>query len=338
MGRERLDAAAKYDRRVSSSSQSFGDARRSPGGGGTPAASPRRLRRWLARARSEIRLTGLAMWRGFVGFYNSDDLTHASSIAYYALLSLFPFFLLAFSIVASVTSSDTDREAVLRFVLRYFPRQFDFVTNQLAELQRAQVRLSVAGALLMIWAAMGVFGAITSAVNHAWGVDKQPSYFRHKLISFVMLVFSGLLLLAALLAVSAINIAEARWFAGVVAAAPQLLVLQSLALRWATTLLFIVVVGMVFYFVPNAKVRFRDVWVGAVITGLLWRAGLSGFSAYVRDLSRFSVHGSIAAVVVFLLWVYMSAVILLYGVQVTAAYARMRRHRPEEVPAAPTPR
>jgi len=296
------------------------------------------MRRALARARAEIRLTALAIWRGASGVYSSDDLTFASSIAYYSLLSLFPFFLLAFSIVAGVTSSDTDRDAVLRFVFRYFPRQFDFVTVQLAELQRAQVRLSVAGSALMIWAAMGVFGAVTSAVNHAWGVEKQPSYFKHKLISFVMLVVAGLLLMVGLAAVSAINVVSASWFAGVIEAAPRLYVLQSFAVRWATTVLFIFVVGLVFYFVPNAKVRFRDVWVGAVLTGLLWRAALAGFSTYVRDLSRFSVHGSIAAVVVFLLWIYVSAVILLYGVEVTAAYARLRRHRPEQVPAAPTPR
>jgi membrane protein len=300
--------------------------------------SDRRARRALARLRSEARLTALAIWRGIAGVYNGDDLTFASSIAYYSLLSLFPFFLLAFSIVAGVTSSDSDRDAVLRFVFRYFPRQFDFVTLQLAELQRAQVRLSVAGSALMIWAAMGVFGAITSAVNHAWGVEKQPSYFKHKLISFVMLVVAGLLLMVGLVVVSAINVLEASWFASIIEAAPRLYVLQSLAVRWATTILFIFVVGLVFYFVPNAKVRFRDVWVGAVLTGLLWRAALVGFSTYVRDLSRFSVHGSIAAVVVFLLWIYVSAVILLYGAEVTAAYARLRRHRPEEVPAAPTPR
>jgi membrane protein len=119
---------------------------------------------------------------------------------------------------------------------------------------------------------------------------------------------------------------------------PRLLVLQGFAVRWATTVLFILVVGLVFYFVPNAKVRFRDVWVGAVLTGLLWRGALALFSDYVRDLSRFSVHGSIAAVIVFLLWVYVSAVILLYGVEVTAAYARLRRHRAETAPAAPSPR
>ncbi len=296
------------------------------------------FRRILARARGEVRLTGLAIWRGLTGFYNSDDLTFASSIAYYSLLSLFPFFLLVFSIIASVTSTDADRQAVLKFVLDYFPQKFGFVDDQLTALQQSSLRLGVAGSILMTWAAMGVFGAITSAVNHAWGVEKQPSFFKHKLISFVMLLLAGVLLVVGLILVSAVNVIEAGWFAVVVEGAPGLVRLQSFALEWATTLIFILVVGLIFYFVPNAQVRFRDVWVGAVLTGLLWRATLAGFSYYVRDLSRFSVHGSIAAVVVFLFWVYVSAVILLYGVEVTAANARLRRRRPEEIPAAPAPR
>jgi membrane protein len=292
-----------------------------------------------ARAHAEIRLIALAIWRGVTSFYNSDDLTFAASIAYYALLSLFPFFLLALSVVASVTSSPDDRAVVIGFVLRYFPRQFEFVDAQLKAMEQARLELGVAGSVLMIWAAMGFFGAITSAVNHAWGVERQPSYIKHKLISFVMLIMASVLLLAALLLVSATNIAEARWFAVVISRAPGLLVLQGFAVHWATTATFILVVGLIFYFVPNAHVRFRDVWVGAVLTGVLWRATLSGFSWYVRDMSHLTqIHGSIAAVVVFLLWVYVSSVILLYGAEMTAAYARLRRHRPEEVPAAPAPR
>ena len=57
-----------------------------------------------------------------------------------------------------------------------------------------------------------------------------------------------------------------------------LLVLRSFTVRYATTLLFILVVGLVYYFVPNAKVRFRDVWIGALVTGLLWKGALEGFS------------------------------------------------------------
>jgi membrane protein len=291
------------------------------------------------RIRGEIRLTALAIWRGFVGFYHSNDLTFASSIAYYALLSLFPFFLLVFSILGSVTANSSDRIAILDFVLKYFPRQFDFVTSQLNAMEQARVRLGIVGSILLIWAAMGVFGAITSAVNHAWGVEKQPSYLKHKLISFVMLIASSLLLLAGLLLVSAINVIEARWFAVVLVRTPGLEILRHFAVKWASMIVFILVVGLVFYFVPNAKVRFRDVWVGAIFTGVLWRGALFGFSWYVRDMSRFSnIHGSIAAVVVFLVWIYTTAVLFLYGVEVTAANARLRRHRPEEIPAAPAPR
>jgi len=297
------------------------------------------LKRFVTRARAEARLTLFAIWRGVTGIFNSDDLTFASSIAYYALLSLFPFFLLVLTVLASVTTTDADRAAVLGFVLRYFPQQFAFVDDQLTSLQQSRLQLGVVGGVLTAWAAMGVFGAVTSAVNHAWGVEKQPSYFKHKLISFLMLVASAVLLLAGLLLVSAINIVEAGWFAGVLARTPGLIVLTSYALKSASTVIFIFIVGLVFYFVPNAKVRFRDVWVGAVVTGLLWRGALAGFSIYVRDAgARLSIHGSITAVVVFLLWIYISAVILLYGVEMTAAYARLRRHRPQEIPAAPAPR
>jgi membrane protein len=288
--------------------------------------------------RAEIRLTALAMWRGFTGVYNGNDLTFASSIAYYSLLSLFPFFLLALSILASVTDNDEQRAAVLDFVLRYFPQRFEFVNAQLRSMQASGAQLGLIGSVLMVWAAMGVFGAVTSAVNHAWGVEKQPSYLKHKLVSFMMLVTASLLLLVGLLLVSAIDVAEASWFAVIIARVPELTILQGWLIKSASTLIFILIVGLVFYFVPNAAVRFRDVWVGAVLTGLLWRVALAGFSRYVRDLQRFSVHGSIAAVVVFLFWVYVCAVILLYGVQVTAAYARLRRHRPDEIPAAPAPR
>jgi membrane protein len=296
------------------------------------------LRRAAARARFEVQLTALALWRGFAGFYSSEDLTFASSIAYYALLSLFPFFLLVFSILGSVTADVGDRAAVLGFVLRYFPRQFDFVTSQLDALRQSRIQLGIAGSILITWAAMGFFGAITSAVNHAWGVDRQPSYFKHKLIAFLMLTAASLLLLAALAILSAGSVVGASWFAGVIERTPALMAIRGLAFRWATTLLFILVVGLIFYFVPNANVRFRDVWVGAVLTGLLWRGALRGFGWYMQDLSRLSVHGSIAAVVAFLLWIYVSAVILLYGVEFTAAYARLRRRRPEDVPAAPSPR
>jgi membrane protein len=303
------------------------------------ATGKKRTRQILGRVRALSLLTGLSFWRGFKGFYSSDNLTYAASIAYYAMLSLFPVALLSFALLSLATADVPDRTAVLGFVLRYFPKQFDFITAQINALEGRSVSLGVAATIGMVWGSLGVFGAISTAVNYAWGVEKQRSFWRHKLFSFLMLLVAGLILLVALLLVSAAQVVGATWFAGVLARFPGLAILRSFTVRYATTLLFIVVVGFIYYFVPNAKVRFRDVWVGAIVTGLLWKAALEGFSWYMRDMTRFSrVNGSIAAVIAFMIWVYVQAVILLYGVEFTAAYARLRRGRPEEVPAAPTPR
>jgi membrane protein len=295
--------------------------------------------RLARRTRAVLRLTGLAAWRALVELVNSNDLTHAASIAYYALLSLFPFLLLVISLLGAVTADDADRIAVLSFVFRYFPTQLDFVSSQLDAFRQTRVQVGLAGGLALIWASLGVFGAITSAVNEAWGVEKQRSFLKHRMVSFLMLVAAGGVMMLALLFVSAVEVAQASWFGVLLSRFHWLTALQSLTFRYSATLLLILGVGLVFYFIPNAKTRFRDVWVGAVLTGVLWRLAFDGFSWYIgRNTQMTLIHGSIAAVVVFLLWIYVSSVILMYGVEFTAAFARLRRHRPDEMPAAPTPR
>jgi membrane protein len=84
------------------------------------------------------------------------------------------------------------------------------------------------------------------------------------------------------------------------------------------------------------RVAFADVWPGAVVTALLWRIAFAVFSWYAGDLSQWTVHGSVAAVVVFLLWIYVSSVVLLYGVEMTAAYVRLRAIDARRAAAAPT--
>lgn len=293
----------------------------------------------MRRLRAVLRCAGLAAWRGFLELINSNDFTHAASIAYYALLSFFPFLLLVISMLGSVAADEADRNAVLSFVFRYFPTQLDFIATQLDAFRQAHVQVGVVGALALIWASLGVFGAVTNAVNEAWGVERQRSFLKHRLVSFLMLISAGGVMVAALLLVSAMQVVEASWFGAVVARYSALESLRSLAFRYLATILLILAVGLVYYFIPNAKTRFRDVWIGALLTGALWRVAFDGFAWYLRQnpgLTR--IHGSITAVVVFLLWVYVSSVILMYGVEFTAAYARLRRHRPDDMPAAPSPR
>lgn len=295
--------------------------------------------RFLLRSRVELRLSGLAAWRALVRLLNGNDLTHAAAISFYALLSFFPFLLLIISLLGSIAVDDADRLAVLGFVFRYFPTRLDFVTTQLDAFREMRLQVGVAGGLALMWASLGVFGAITSAVNDAWGADTQRSFLKHRLVSFLMLAAGGGTMIVALLFVSAVQMVETSWFGALLQQFAWLRPLETLAFRYAATILLILAVGPLFYFVPNVKTRFRDVWLGAILTGVLWRVTLGGFSQLVGSSGRLTmVHGSIAAVVVFLLWIYVSSVILMFGVEFTAAHARLRTRRRDEMPAGATPR
>jgi membrane protein len=274
-----------------------------------------------------LRLSRVAAWRAVVRMANTDDFTFAASIGYYALLSLFPVLLVIISILGSVTASDANRLAVLTFVLRYFPRQFDFISAQLDAFRQTPIRVGIGGGAALLWASLGVFNAINAAVNHAWGVEQLRNFWTHRLFSFLMLVAAALLLLTALLLATTVQVVEARWFANFHWNSPVLTMLRGLTVRYATSLLPSVVFGLIYYFVPNVSdILVKDVWLGALITGLLWDVGLKGFSWFVRDTTRWTpIHGSIATVVMFMIWIYISAVILLWGVEFTAAYAKMRR-------------
>jgi len=313
-------------------------ATRAAGERPTPARvrRPALVVRWWRDLFSGLDLVGRSLWRGVVDFYFSDNLTHAASIAYFALLSIFPMFLLFYSAVGSMTASASHRETVTTFLLSYFPAQFEFLVRQLDTLGQVRFQLGIGSAIALVWASLGFFSAISSAVNHAWGVEKQRSYLSSKAFALVMMMVAGLVLVATLAVSSATQIAGARTFQTVTGDWPTLSMITGIPLRLVATLLLIVMVGFIFYFVPNTKVRFRDVWIGAVLTGLLWRGVLSAFSYYIRDMSRFNqIHGSVAAVVIYLIWVYTSAVVLLYGVEFTAAYHRLRRERREARNARP---
>src|SRR5205823_14979740 len=126
--------------------------------------------------------------------------------------------------------------------------KFEFITRQLDSFRSGQFTIGIAGSVGLVWGALGVFGAISTAVNYAWGVEKQRSFWRHKRFSFLMMSVAGMMFVGALLLISASRVVSASWYAGVLATFPGLEVLRSPTIQNATTLLFILVVGMIYYF------------------------------------------------------------------------------------------
>jgi len=295
-----------------------------------PFSARRPLGRRLAlHATREVRLSAVAAASAFKELLFSNDLTHAAAIAYYALLSLFPFLLLLVSLFGSLAADDAARAEVLSFIFRYFPTRFDFLVRQLDAFREHPVGLGVTGALGLVWGSLGVFGALMSAVNEAWGVSKPRGFWRHRLASFVMFAAATGVMIVGLLLVSASHFFDSTAIGATVASVWWIAALRSLALQYLATILFILAVGLIYYFAPNERARFRDVWVGAVFTGVLWRGGFEVFSWMTsRNAQLQVVNGSIAVVVMFLMWVYVSSVVLMYGVEFTAAHYRARRQSP----------
>ena len=293
-----------------------------------------RLGRLARQAGDGASLMGGAAWRGVVEVaYSSDDLTHAASIAYYALLSFLPFLLLAFSVLGTFEAGQAVRDHVLEVVLGYFPATPDFIESQVNTFRTTGAPLGVGSVLALLWASMGVFGAVSTAVNHAWAVERPRSFWGHRLFTILMMAAAVVLLFVSLALLGASKMVGAEWIADTVQQIPGVAFILGWTGPLVAFVLFVLVVGLIFYFVPNTKVLLRDVWPGAMLTALLWRGAFEGFSWYVRHWARSSVHGSIVTVVWFLLWVYISSVLLLYGVEFTAAFARLRRARRE--PEAP---
>ena len=205
-----------------------------------------------------------------------------------------------------------------------FPTAVLFISGQLEAFQTTPVTF-------------GFWGVVGAAVGRARRVQRdhfggQPrlggrarrSFLKHRLYGFLMMVSAGLVLILGLLIASLVRLAETRLSEAMVRS-PWIDNLSGVFASYLATALLIGCVALVFKYIPNTKVRFRDVWPGAILVGVLWRIALSLFSWYAADLATWNViHGSIAAVVVFLLWIYVSAVILIYGVEMTASYARLQ--------------
>ena len=157
------------------------------------------------RARRSLRLMSLAAWRGVGELYNSDGLTHAASIAYYALLSFFPFLLLVLSVLGSLTAdaADARRRRAIRLPLLSSPvRLHDRAARRVP---RSDGSTGCRRLLALTWASLGVFNAVSSAVNHAWGVEKRRSFLMHRLVSFLMMVSAGAIFVIALVLASIVR-------------------------------------------------------------------------------------------------------------------------------------
>ena len=216
-------------------------------------------------------------------FLHSENFRYASAIACYALVSVFPFLLFAVSILGRSTSSEAERQAVTDLVLQLLPDQVDLVASQLEVIGSASLGLGIAWSVVIMWVLLGVFRVTSQAVNHAWGVEERPGFWRHQIVAFVMLLGAGVLLLLVHVWVSVARMVRSSWFTRVIEVIQALDPIEDLSSSYPVTIVLVVVIVAVHYFFPATSVRLRDVWPDAVLTTTLWFAALSTFSWYLPE-------------------------------------------------------
>jgi membrane protein len=250
-----------------------------------------------------------------------------AALAYYTVFSLAPLVLLLLAIVGFLFHDDpagTWRK--LTEQMSYFLDQSAVeVVRNIAEKASEPNKSSLAtviGILLALFGASGVFGQLQNALNTIWGVKAKPglgigAFIRARFLSFAMVAGVCFLLLVSLVIESLLKsfsaYVQAMFPGGIVVA----VVVYSIFDLGVVVLLF----ALIYKFLPDVRIHWRDVWIGAVMTAILFAIGKWALGLYLGSGTAASAYGAASSLITLLLWIYYSSQILLFGAEFTQVYA-----------------
>lgn len=245
-----------------------------------------------------------------VSFTADECSLRAAALAYYSLLSLFPLLLFLVFLGGIVLSAGTTLQSVQGYVSRLSPQLAQTVNPVISQTVRARGSIGLIGGIGLLWAASAIFSVLSSTFNVIWDVP-QRGFVVRRLIGVIAVILTATLFVVSLLARTVVTLTlppEAPW-------AGRFL---NAGLDFAATA---AICWLLFTVLPNQRVHARSALYGALLAAALWQVAKAGFSIYLTSgLSRLDlVYGSLASVVVLVLWVYFSSLILFMGAELAAA-------------------
>lgn len=250
-----------------------------------------------------------------------------AALAYYTVFSLAPLILLLLAIVGFLFRNDPGGAwKKMTEQMSYFldNSALDVVANiaQTASHPNKGTMATIIGILLALFGASGVFGQLQNALNTIWGVKAKPGagmagFIRSRFLSFAMVAGVCFLLLVSLVFESLLkgfsHYVQAMFPGGIVIA----LVVYFIFDLAVVVLLF----ASIFKFLPDVKIQWRDVWIGALLTAILFAIGKWALGLYLGSGAAASAYGAASSLITLLLWIYYSSQILLFGAEFTQVYA-----------------
>lgn len=252
--------------------------------------------------------------------------TLGAALAFYTVFSLAPLLVITIAIAGLVLGQDAAQGQIfdqLRILIGAASAEAVQDVVQNANTKPATgVLTTIIGVLALLFGASGVFGQLQTSLNAIWGVEPKPGrgvwgIVQDRILSFGFILVVGFLLLVSLVLTTAIAFAG-EWLGGMFPAIETIVQIANSILSLAViTLLF----AMIFKFMPDAKIAWHDVWIGAFITAALFTVGKLVLGLYLGKSSVGSSYGAANSLIVLLLWVYYSSQIVFFGAEFTRAYA-----------------
>ncbi len=265
---------------------------------------------------------------------SDDDASHmAAGVAYYALFSLFPLLLglvAIFSLflnfgVESTAIEKTVQDALIEFVTGFLPGSEEFVNSNLEALVNLRGALTVFAILGLFWSASAVFGAVNRAVNRAWDVHKDRPFYINKPRQLAMAMGVGILFILSLSSATFVRISGRLTEVDLPGIGFLVNTGGSVLLQGSSFLLTLASFLILYKFMPNTKTYWRYIWPGAILAAALFELAKNLFIIYLNRFAGFeNIYGSLAPVIVLLLWTYVSSLILIIGAELSSEYGRLR--------------
>lgn len=272
-------------------------------------------------------LRGLPLHRVLVRtvkeFLDDEMSTYASALAYQMLFSLFPFLLFLIALIGFLHLPDFFSWLRLQSELVLPPQALEQVNPVIDQLQQSKGGLLSVGIVIALWTASAGVRLMMSAMNAAYDVPEgRPVWKRFPLSIIYTVGIAGMLLAAAALMVLGPQVME--WIASQVGLEEAVVVVWTI-LRWpAIIILMMVAVALIYYVMPDVKQKFRFITPGSVLAVVVWIVASLGFAYYVKTFADYNaMYGSIGAIIVLLLYFYISAAVLLLGAEMNAVIEHM---------------
>ena len=260
----------------------------------------------------------LVLRRAAANFLDDRALHLAAGVAYFALVSLFPILLLAFSAFGLVLRDLALRRRILDALVDGLPVHSPIVEDALASLAGGGATIGAAALVGAVWAASALAASMRAALAVVFGVERERPFLRARLIDIAVAPALGLLLLLSLALTTGWRVAQAEaGDLGVFSRLTPLWEAGAIAIAGAMSFLAFLLLYRVLPHVPG--LRLRLLWPAALLAAALFEGFKLGFAFYLANFSNYDVvYGSLGGAVALLVWVYASAVVLLFGAEVAA--------------------